>query len=202
VSAIALDLRAEARAACAHCGTAMAASAGRFCCGGCAAAYDIVQGLGLGDFYARRETAARARALKPEDEPEVDLGAHVQALSGGRSSLTLLVDGLTCAACVWLIESVLARESDLLKARVNLTTRRLVLEWQGGPDRALRFVRRVSALGFRLVPFGATVTESDPPSGNCCAAWRWRASPPAMSCCSPCRCGRAMRRAWASPHAT
>jgi P-type Cu2+ transporter len=158
----AVDLRDESRGACAHCGVSVPAAAGRFCCHGCEAAYGIVQGLGLSDFYARREIAPTARALRPDDEPEADLSEHVRVLAGGRYALTLLVDGLTCAACVWLIESVLARESALLKARVNLTTRRLTLEWIGAPADAMSFVRRVRALGFRLVPFGATVTETDP----------------------------------------
>ena len=42
-----------------------------------------------------------------------------------------MVDGLHCAACVWLIESVLARQPDVIEARVNLTTRRLRLAWRG-----------------------------------------------------------------------
>lgn len=161
LTALAPDLapRSAVATACAHCG---AASLERFCCHGCEAAYGIVQGLGLGQFYARRESVAGARALRPEDEPEIDYGEHVQALAGGCYALSLLVDGLTCAACVWLIESVLAREPELLKARVNLTTRRLALEWRGTPADATRFVRRVTALGFRLVPFGCNAPTSDP----------------------------------------
>jgi Cu2+-exporting ATPase len=65
------------------------------------------------------------------------------------------VDGLQCGACVWLIESVLAREPDVLQGRVNLTTRRLLLGWRGAIARANTLVDTLEALGYRLVPFSA-----------------------------------------------
>ncbi|MDP1749325.1 MAG: hypothetical protein Q8L22_07700, partial [Reyranella sp.] len=47
--------------------------------------------------------------------------------------LDLLIDGLDCAACVWLIESLLARNPTIVRARVSLSTRRLSLRWRGLP---------------------------------------------------------------------
>ncbi len=64
----------------------------------------------------------------------------------------LAVDGLQCGACVWLIESVLAHEPDLLAGRVNMTTRRLRLVWRGVAERADTWSADRS-LGYRLVPF-------------------------------------------------
>jgi len=63
------------------------------------------------------------------------------------------VDGLQCGACVWLIESVLARNADLLGGRVNMTSRRLQLRWRGDITRAGHFCGLVEQLGYRLVPF-------------------------------------------------
>jgi Cu2+-exporting ATPase len=73
----------------------------------------------------------------------------------GSHELTLAVDGLQCGACVWLIESVLAREPGVLEGRVNLTTRRLRLVWRGVAARANTFVEAIEGLGYRLVPFSA-----------------------------------------------
>jgi len=82
----------------------------------------------------------------------LDLDRHVGATAEGWE-LTLAVDGLQCGACVWLIESVLAREPGLDLARINMTSRRLRLAWRGDAAEAGRFVARVEQLGYRLVPF-------------------------------------------------
>ncbi len=141
-----------AEALCAHCGLP-AALGRRFCCPGCAAAYDIIQGLGLGRYYRQRVLLAGARPPKPEPAERWDLGRHVVSRADGTQELTLAVDGLLCGACVWLIEQVLAQEPNVLAGRVNMTTRRLRLAWRGTPEDADRLVARVEALGYRLVPF-------------------------------------------------
>jgi P-type Cu2+ transporter len=151
---VSLPLRVSDGAApvCAHCG--LPTAPGRlFCCSGCAAAHDIINGLGLGRYYSQRLLAVGARALRPEPAERWDLVRHVVIKPDGSRELTLAVDGLQCGACVWLIESVLAKEPDVLAGRVNMTTRRLRLAWRGAAEDADRLVGRVEALGYRLVPF-------------------------------------------------
>jgi Cu2+-exporting ATPase len=153
--------RPVGRSVCAHCG--QEAPPGRpFCCTGCAAAHDLIEGLGLGRYYEQRVLDARERAPRPEpvqSGPQGggrrDLARHVVARPDGAYELTLAVDGLQCGACVWLIESVLAREPDVTIGRVNMTTRRLRLGWRGTIQDAGHLVGRIEALGYRLVPFDA-----------------------------------------------
>ncbi|MCW3476761.1 heavy metal translocating P-type ATPase, partial [Limobrevibacterium gyesilva] len=145
---------AAADTVCAHCG--LPAPAGRrFCCPGCAAAFETIQGLGLGSYYARRVLDPAARAPRPEGADRWDLSRYVTTDAKARNTLTLAVDGLQCGACVWLIESALAQDPALLQGRVNMTTRRLRLVWEGGAAEADRFVAAVERLGYRLVPFDA-----------------------------------------------
>ncbi len=138
--------------ACEHCGLPVATGR-KFCCPGCLAAHDIIQGLGLGNYYRQRLLDAGARALRPEPAERWDLARHIVTKPDGTKELTLAVDGLQCGACVWLIESVLAKEPGVLVGRVNMTTRRLRLSWQGSDQDADRLVGRIEALGYRLVPF-------------------------------------------------
>ncbi|MDE2008340.1 MAG: heavy metal translocating P-type ATPase metal-binding domain-containing protein, partial [Rhodospirillales bacterium] len=139
-------------ATCVHCG-APAPPGRRFCCTGCAAAFETIQGLGLGRYYRQRLLDPASRPPRPEaTEPRHDLARHVRSQGDGRCDLTLAIDGLHCGACVWLIESILGREPSVLTGRVNLTTRRLRLVWQGAVEDAGRLVGLVEALGYRLVP--------------------------------------------------
>ncbi|MFN9094963.1 MAG: heavy metal translocating P-type ATPase, partial [Alphaproteobacteria bacterium] len=105
----------QSAAACAHCGAALAPGQGRFCCTGCEAAYGLVRGLGLDAFSRRREGADGA--LRPEIAPPVfDALPLIREDADGVKSLDLMISGLTCGACVWLVEQALAAEPDVIKA--------------------------------------------------------------------------------------
>ena len=124
-----------------------------FCCPGCAAAYETIQTLGLGRYYAQRLLDPALRALRPEPTDRSDFSRFIVTHPDGTHELSLAVDGLQCGACVWLIESVLAREPDVLRGRVNMTTRRLRLVWHGSTERAASLISSIERLGYRLVPF-------------------------------------------------
>jgi len=143
-----------ASSVCRHCG--QNAFGHEFCCPGCRAAYEVIQGFGLGLYYTRRLLDPAQRVLKPEPAQRVDFGRFIVTGANGVHTLSLAVDGLQCGACVWLIESVLARETDLLVGRVNMTSRRLQLRWRGDLARAAHFCGVVAQLGYRLVPFDPT----------------------------------------------
>ncbi len=146
--------------ACSHCGLPLAEDDGadgpRFCCAGCAAAFSLIQGLGLGRYYEERCLDPAARPPRPEGEISADVSRFLRAREHGESEIELAIDGLQCGACVWLIESVLAREAGVVSGRVNMTTRRLRLRVRGGADVAAALVARIEALGYRLVPFDAS----------------------------------------------
>jgi P-type Cu2+ transporter len=137
---------------CVHCGEPAPAGR-RFCCPGCAAAFEIIQTLGLGRYYAQRILDPALRAPRPETTERWDLSRYVATRADGAHELSLAVDGLQCGACVWLIESVLAREPIVQQGRVNMTTRRLRLVWRGATEQADTLVGLVERLGYRLIPF-------------------------------------------------
>jgi P-type Cu2+ transporter len=144
-------------ATCSHCGATaeVSGSAGElaFCCAGCEAAYGLVQSLGLGRYYERRQIDPAGRSMRPDDTPvPVDYATYVSR-DGSLNQLNLMVEGVHCAACVWLIESALARDPRIEEARVNLSTRRLHLKWRGVPEDAQELVGEVSRLGYRLIPY-------------------------------------------------
>ena len=152
--------RAAVAAACAHCGAPIA-DGGDFCCSGCAAAYAFIRELGLERYYASSTIGPAARRPRPSDEPTTDAALSAVASADGTVALALLVDGLHCAACVWLIEQALQRDPAVISARVNLTSRRLNVRWRGGAEKATSLLRTVQRLGYRAIPYGA-VRESGP----------------------------------------
>ncbi len=151
--------------ACLHCG-APAPDGAAYCCGGCEAAHALIDDLGLDLYYRRRTLDPELRAPRPQDEPAPDYAGFTRATDEGACQLDLAIDGLHCAACVWLIESVLARQPDVTAARVNMSTSRLRLGWRGPVRRGEELAALVRKLGYRVIPFDpsgfrATRSEAD-----------------------------------------
>ena len=71
----------------------------------------------------------------------------------GNKSLTILVDGVTCALCIQAIENGLSKEADVSKVHLNFGARRLHIEWDGEGRRANDFVRIVEKLGYGIRPY-------------------------------------------------
>ncbi len=148
--------RSAAGAGCRHCGLPVPdhPAAGGFCCAGCAAAYDLVRGLGLEGYYRRRAIDPQQPALRPDPEAAaIDFADSVSEDARGVLTVHLLIEGLHCAACVWLIESVLAHQPGVVAARVNMTSRRLTVSWRADETSAGQVTAPILALGYRLVPF-------------------------------------------------
>lgn len=143
---------AVSAATCAHCGARLAPGQVGFCCSGCEGAHALVAGLGLDAFYRRQET--EAGTLRPEAAaPGLDLAPFAVAARDGTQRLDLIVSGLTCGACVWLVEQALAAETDVLSARASLSARRLTVTWGGEAARANDFAALLQRLGFRVAPW-------------------------------------------------
>ncbi len=145
--------------ACFHCGEPVPAGGPRangraFCCGGCEAATAWIEGAGLAGYYRARSAAApapevlAAPALARWDAPAF-LDAHTTS-ENGRRRATLVVEGVRCAACAWLIERALALEPGVTSATVNAATSRLSLEWDPAATALSRPVARIAELGYRL----------------------------------------------------
>lgn len=91
-----------------------------------------------------------------------DTGYSSLVLDGlaGERELSVLVSGVHCAGCIQKIESRLAKEQDITKARLNFSTGRLSIGWQGSKERADDFVALVEGLGYGVKPYDPR-TEAD-----------------------------------------
>lgn len=156
---------------CRHCGepvTALSPAAPDFCCSGCAGAYALLGELGLTSYYNRRAIDPKVRALRPDEDEvaNVDFTELASTDGDGNHHLNLMVDGIHCAACVWLIETLLQRNPTVLQARVNMTTRRLRLSWRGELGDIDDIIRPVMQMGYRLIPFDPAALEQATASRN------------------------------------
>ncbi len=143
---------------CKHCGLPNKNQDDEFCCRGCSLAYQIINNLGFSNYYQTRHLDPKIKPLKPEENnsaTQIDIGAFVTRIEENHFSINLMVEGMHCAACVWLIENVLKKQPAVIKARINMTSKKLYLEWSGNIAAGNDLVQLIFNLGYRLIPFDA-----------------------------------------------
>lgn len=135
-----------------------------FCCNGCKSVCEAIHAAGLEGFYQR---TPEGEVLGPPPEPPKELALYdIDAVQeefvdslGETREINLLVEGIHCAACVWLIENSLKALPGVAEARVNLTGRRLRLKWDNSRLKLSQALRRLGEIGYAAVPFDPEVAE-------------------------------------------
>ncbi len=151
---------------CAHCGDSLPQPPVRakldgeeqaFCCDGCAAAARWIREADLDDYYRLRSAPGGRVDTESGDlaiwDREELLATHARAVAGGRE-ITILTDGMRCAACAWLIDHALAREDGVLETCANAVTGRIRIVWDPTRTVLSSLLKRLVALGYR--PYLAT----------------------------------------------
>ncbi len=164
----------QPEAACYHCGlpippgqTQTAQIEGQpraFCCIGCKSVCEAIHAAGMQGFYQR---TPEGTPLAPPPELPSDLALYdldevqeefIHEL-GEQREINLLVEGIHCAACVWLIEQTLQRMPGVLSARVNLSARRLLVRWDNERIRLSRILEQLGRIGYKAVPYDPESAE-------------------------------------------
>ncbi len=159
-------------AQCFHCGQPVAASANwhvkidgaerAMCCPGCAAVAQTIVDIGQTSYYRERARFASgpgasadagllvpADLALPEDDPNI-------IDDGDARETTLLVEGIRCAACVWLIEHRLRQVDGVQQASLNVATEKLFIRWHKDKTTAAALLEAVRSIGYNAWPYDAT----------------------------------------------
>src|ERR1700756_3537495 len=89
-----------------------------------------------------------------------DFSHYVRAAGAGLQHIDLAVEGVHCAGCMAKIERGLSAIPDVTLARVNLTDRRVALEWKQGTLDPSRFIDRLEELGYKAYPYETESAEA------------------------------------------
>lgn len=163
-----------APAGCFHCGlpidedahfhTLLDAKTRDFCCFACQSVCEAIYEAGLQGYYQRTPqgvllapppTPPRDIEMYDLDEVQQDF-VHAQ---GEMRDAHLLVEGIHCAACVWLIERGMMRTKGVIAAGVNLAGKRLHLRWNDNQVKLSHLISQLSKIGYSGVPYDPEVAE-------------------------------------------
>ena len=163
--------------ACYHCGlpneqgsiypVTIAGAEQFMCCPGCQAVAESIVSMGLDDYYQFRE---KLPEVSPRDM-DTDLDQllfydrenvqdkYLQEQSEHHRSISLMVTGIVCAACTWLIETRLSKLNGIVRVVVNQSTSRAVVTWDPEVIQLSAILASFSALGYQAQPYDMAAKE-------------------------------------------
>lgn len=136
------------------------------CCPGCETVAQTIVDSGLVSYYQYRTAPAEKADLVPEqlqalihyDNDEVQ--SEFVRNSDNYAEVTLSLDGVSCAACAWLIEKQVSTKQGVVSIRVNTTTNRAILAWDKTQTKLSELLSSIHKLGYKAAPFEADKQEA------------------------------------------
>jgi len=137
------------------------------CCAGCQAVAQSIIDAGLGNYYKQRTADAEKSELPPPemlsqlklyDLPEVQAD-FVEVGAGDEREAVLMLGGITCAACVWLIEQQLLRMKGVVRVDLNYSTHRCRVVWDSAHIELSDILLKIRQTGYTAAPYDAQKIE-------------------------------------------
>ncbi|MGR5278314.1 heavy metal translocating P-type ATPase [Vibrio rotiferianus] len=136
------------------------------CCPGCETVAQTIVDSGLVSYYQYRTAPAEKADLVPEQLQALihydneDVQSEFVRNHENTSEVTLSLEGVSCAACAWLIEKQVSGVKGLVSIRVNTTTNRALLAWDKTQVRLSELLSIIHKLGYKAAPFEADKQEA------------------------------------------
>ncbi len=138
------------------------------CCTGCQAVATAIVENNLTDYYRFRTSIGdkpedlvpeALRKLQVYDSPELQK-SFVRDTGGNVREASLILEGIVCAACVWLNEHHVKQLEGVLDFRINYSTHRAMLKWDNNLIQLSDVLKAISEIGYHAHPFDPGRLES------------------------------------------
>ncbi|HED34888.1 MAG TPA: heavy metal translocating P-type ATPase [Gammaproteobacteria bacterium] len=137
-----------------------------FCCHGCSSVCEMIYDSDLQGFY-QRTPDGQLLAPPPEPPQEIEFydidevqSEFVQGINADSTTLTaqprnmhLIVEGIHCSACIWLIERSLSRLPGILDVKANLASKQLFISWDNAQTKISTVIKHLGKIGYAAIPF-------------------------------------------------
>jgi P-type Cu2+ transporter len=131
------------------------------CCSGCQAVADAIIKSGNEDYYRfREEKSATGQELVPEFLSKIKVYDHpavqqqfVHHQSEHIKQVSLIIEGIVCAACIWLNEQYLSQLPGITQVSINYSTHRANVEWDDSKIQLSDILQAISSIGYLAHPY-------------------------------------------------
>jgi len=151
----------------------------KFCCYGCLAIAETIVSGGLENFYQHRTHASEkpddfSQTQKDElllyDDPELQL--DFVDTQDKQSETALSISGITCAACIWLLEREVNKLTGVHRFCINHTTHKANLVWRNDECKLSHTLLKIRQLGYKAQPYQEDIARQTAQSEKRSAIFR------------------------------
>lgn len=138
------------------------------CCAGCQAVAQTIIDSGLSDYYEHRTAEQRQAEPLPAEllqqmqlyDNEALQHSFVHVEDEHIREASLMLEGITCAACVWLNEQHVRKLAGVLSVDINYATHRARVRWDVRQLKLSQILEAIAAIGYRAHPYDASRQEA------------------------------------------
>ncbi len=132
----------------------------QFCCSGCEMVYQMLHSCDLDQYYQKAQeerSKPDPRSNQPpayaEFDDEVFARLYTRILSPKERQIELYLEGVHCAACVWLLEKLPTLLPGVLEARLDFRRSMLRVIWDTSQTELSIIARLIDRLGYPPHPY-------------------------------------------------
>ncbi len=135
-----------------------------FCCKGCQGVYHLLKKDGLDSFYDKLGN----KSIFPPVENDGDIEKFdtksfeeifVRKTSNGFKEVDLIIEGIHCAACIWLNEKVLYNLDGIISVNINFTNNKAKIIWDDKKLKLSKIILKIRSIGYNAYAYDASVAD-------------------------------------------
>ncbi|WP_418186899.1 heavy metal translocating P-type ATPase [Aliarcobacter lanthieri] len=138
-----------------------------FCCNGCQNVYHILKSDGLESFY---EKLGNKKLAPPIEVSNADLDKfdsqnfldnYTTQTKDGFLQIDLILEGIHCAACVWLNEKVLYDTKGIIEANINFTTNKAKIVFNQDTIKLSQIILKIRSIGYNAYAYDSSIADKE-----------------------------------------
>lgn len=136
-----------------------------FCCKGCQGVYHLLKDDGLDSFYDKLGNKTITPPINFENDDlnkfnsENFFKNYVTKTDDGFCQIDLIIEGIHCAACVWLNEKILYDTKGIIQADINFTTNKARIVWDEDELKLSEIILRIRSIGYNAYAYDSSLAD-------------------------------------------
>ena len=136
-----------------------------FCCKGCQGVYHLLKDDGLDSFYDKlgNKSIAPPLQITNDDLEKFDTENfaknYIKVDEDGFYHVDLIIEGIHCAACVWLNEKILFDTDGVIEANINFTTNKAKITWDNDTLKLSDIIIRIRSIGYNAFAYDSSIAD-------------------------------------------
>ena len=129
-----------------------------FCCNGCELAYSLLKSCNLESFYTKLgDNTLQTKKLQDSKVAtnfnSINFTQKYLKDSNGLKEVHFIIEGVVCAACVWLNEQILAKMQGIKEIKINYTTHKAKILFDPNETSFQQIYDEIAKIGYKAIVY-------------------------------------------------